>query len=187
MILRGLWNLAIGKRAGLVDFGNTKDAFYASLAPLIAFPLVGSGTMALHGDWQMAIISFLSRLCAVLVLPVVAFETARILGREKLWLRAATALNWAFWIMLPVFIAAALLFSILTQSGLWQEAAFGFSFSLAGLYLLWNRWFILRTALGLGTWQAVLAVLVAGVAAGACTMLPLAFGFWPSMAQATSF
>ncbi|MDD2704863.1 MAG: hypothetical protein PHU07_05970 [Acidocella sp.] len=178
--------MAKGKRPGIIEFGNTKEAFYASLAPLIAFPLVGSGTTALHGDWQLAIVSFLSRLCAVLVLPLVTFEVARILGREKLWLRAATALNWSFWIMLPVFIIAALLFSIMAQAGMTQVAAFGVSFSLAGLYLLWNRWFILRTGLGLGIWQAVLVVVIVSIGAGACTFLPLAFGFWPDTSQIPS-
>jgi hypothetical protein len=183
MILRGLWKLAKGDRLGIIEFGNTNDAFYASLAPLIAFPLVGSANMALHGQWQLAIVSFLSRLCAVLVLPLVTFEAARILGREKLWLRAATALNWSFWIMLPVFIVAVVLFSIMAQSGLTQEVAFGASFTLAGLYLLWNRWFIMRIGLGLGIWQAVLVVALVSLAAGACTFLPLAFGFWPDTSQ----
>jgi hypothetical protein len=186
MILRGLWQLASGKRPGITEFGGTIEAFYASIAPLIAFPLVGAGVTALHGDWRLALISLLSRVCAVLALPLVVYETARLLGREKLWLRTATALNWAFWIVLPVFMLVVLLFATLAQTGLDQNSAFGISFGLAALYMLWNRWFILRAGLGLGGWQAVLVVVVAGIAVGSCTLLPLAFGFWPDNVQLSS-
>ena len=42
MILRGLLLLARGGRAGMKEFDNSADALAASLAPLIAFPLVGA-------------------------------------------------------------------------------------------------------------------------------------------------
>ena len=38
MILRGLLMLAKGDKAGLDEFGNSLEAFTASLAPLIASP-----------------------------------------------------------------------------------------------------------------------------------------------------
>jgi hypothetical protein len=49
MIMRGLWLLARGRRAGIAEFGNSTDALAASLAPLIAFPLVGAAVAGLQG------------------------------------------------------------------------------------------------------------------------------------------
>ena len=98
MILRGLLLLARGQKSGIKDFGNSADGFTASLAPLIAFPLVGAGISALGGQWQLAAIGLLSRLCAVLALPLITYEFARRTGREALWLRTATALDWSFWL-----------------------------------------------------------------------------------------
>ena len=38
----GIWQVARGRAEGLARFGSTTQAFLASLAPLIAFPLVGA-------------------------------------------------------------------------------------------------------------------------------------------------
>ncbi len=73
MILRGLWRLAKGDAAGIKEFGGGLDNFYASLAPLIAFPLVGALVTAMQVDWRVAVLSFLARLCGVLVLPVLVY------------------------------------------------------------------------------------------------------------------
>ena len=56
MILRGLFLMARGAKSGIKEFDNSMDAFTASLAPLIAFPLVGAGVSALGGQWQLALI-----------------------------------------------------------------------------------------------------------------------------------
>ena len=82
MIFRGLLLLARGKKSGIKDFANTMDAFTASLAPLIAFPLVGAGISVLGGQRQLAAIGLLSRFCGVLALPVITHEFARRTGRE---------------------------------------------------------------------------------------------------------
>ena len=48
-ILVGIFRLARGRADGLGQFGATREAFLASLAPLIAFPLVGGVLMILGG------------------------------------------------------------------------------------------------------------------------------------------
>ncbi len=183
MILRGLWRLAKGDAAGIKEFGAGLDNFYASLAPLIAFPLVGALVTALQVDWRVAVVSFLARLCGVLVLPVLVYEFARFYGREPMWLRAATALNWSFWALLPVLLVGAFLGAILAQMGLPMRTAELATMGVMGAYLLWYRWFILRAGLGLNGWRAALIVLVSGTLIALFTVVPVALGLGPDPAQ----
>ena len=70
------------KKAGLLLFGATREAFLASLAPLIAFPLVGGALMVLGGGGLEAFTDLLATLCALLAPPVLSFEVARFWGRR---------------------------------------------------------------------------------------------------------
>lgn len=173
MILRGLWLLARGRRAGMKEFESSADGFTASLAPLIAFPLVGGALSVLSGDWQSGVISFLARFCAVLALPLIVQEFARRTGREALWLRTATALDWSFWLLVPMLFVAALAGSLLVELGLPMTQAEHAAFGLIGLYLLWLHWFILRCGLELRVLPAVALVAVSSVAIGLLTMGPM--------------
>jgi len=173
MILRGLLLLARGKPSGIAEFGNSLDGFTASLAPLIAFPLVGAVVTVLGGQWQLAIIGFLSRLSAVLVLPVITYEFARRTGREALWLRTATALDWSFWILLPLLCVAALAGALFVEAGLPLDAGGYVALAIMVGYLLWYRWFILRAGLGINRLQAALLLGVSSLAIAVCTAGPL--------------
>ncbi len=179
MIMRGLWMLARGQRDGMKEFSATSESLTASLAPLIAFPLVWQGMTALQGAWRSALIAFLVQLCAALTLPLVTYEMARLFQRQPLWLRAATALNWSFWIGAAVSILAIILAGGLAQAGTPPGLALTGILGLAGGYLLWNRWFIVRAGLALGGWQAVLVTLLTLLASGACTGLAILLGYGP--------
>jgi hypothetical protein len=173
MILRGLLLLARGQKSGIKDFGNSADGFTASLAPLIAFPLVGAGISALGGQWQLAAIGLLSRLCAVLALPLITYEFARRTGREALWLRTATALDWSFWLLIPLLFVAAFAGALLVEAGLAMALAeYGALGFMAG-YLLWYHWFVVRTGLGLSVLQAVLLVALSSLVVAAFTAGPV--------------
>jgi hypothetical protein len=176
VIVRGLWRLAKGERAGILEFGAGVDNFSASIAPLIAFPLVGAVLVATQGDWKLAVVSFLSRFTGVLVLPWLTYEFARLFGREHLWLRTAVTLNWSFWVMPPVLVLAAVLGAVFETAGLSQGEAARVALALMVAYLLWFRWFTLRAGLGLNVWQAVLVVVVSSLAVGALTLLPFVLG-----------
>lgn len=173
MIVRGLFLLARGKAEGIKEFGASMDNFTASLAPLIAFPLVGAAILAMEGDWKFALVSFFSRMCAVLLLPLMVYEFARRLGREALWLRAASALNWSFWMILPVLFIAAFLGALLVQFGVAMQEAEYFVLGFAGGYLLWYRWVIVKAGLALSSAQAVGFVAVSSVLIGALTVVPV--------------
>jgi hypothetical protein len=172
VILRGLFLMARGAKSGIQEFDNSMDAFTASLAPLIAFPLVGAGVSALGGQWQLALIGFLSHLCAVLALPLITHEYARRTGREALWLRTATALDWSFWLLVPLLFAAAIAGAVLVQFGVPMVGAEYVALGLMGVYLLWYHWFIVRTGLVLGRGQAAFLVAITGLAIALCTAGP---------------
>ncbi|OYV37947.1 MAG: hypothetical protein B7Z80_11460 [Rhodospirillales bacterium 20-64-7] len=173
MILQGLWLLARGQRAGIKQFGNSYDAFTASLAPLIAFPLVGGVLSVLSGDWQSGIIGFLARFCAVLALPLIVHAFARRTGREALWLRTATALDWSFWLLVPMLFIAAVAGAVLVELGLPMTLAEQAAFALIAAYLLWLHWFIMRCGLELRVAPALLLVALSSFAIGVLTMGPV--------------
>ncbi len=160
-IVLGVVRLARGRADGIRQFGSTREAFLASLAPLIAFPLVGGILMLLGGGGLEALLDLLATLCALLAPPVLSFEVARLWGKEAAWLRFATAFNWCQWII-PVVLSLLLLIG-------GTLAAFGLPRSVARMiivlglicYGLWLHWFLARHGLGLSRARA--AVMVLGV------------------------
>lgn len=173
MILRGMVKLARGNPKGFEEFGATPEAFTASLAPLIAFPVVGALLMAIASGWKMALLGLLSRLCSVLILPVLTYEFARLFGRQSQWLRTATAMNWCLWLLIPAMFVAILLGVIAAEIGAPQPLAEFGTLMLAGLYLLWNRWYIFKAGLEVNGWRAGGIILVSLVLGALFTLLPI--------------
>lgn len=157
-IVVGIVRLARGRADGLLQFSATREAFLASLAPLIAFPLVGGILMMLGGGGLDALADLLATLCALLAPPVLSFEVARWWGREDAWLRFATAFNWCQWII-PILLSLLLLiFGTLTMVGLPADIArAGVLLGLVG-YGLWLHCFLARHGLGLSWPRAGLMV-----------------------------
>jgi hypothetical protein len=160
-IVLGIARLARGRADGLRQFGATRDAFLASLAPLIAFPLVGGALVLLAGGGLGALSDLLATLCALLAPPVLSYEVARLWGKEAAWLRFATAFNWCQWVIPVIGSLLLLALGILIGLGLPRE------FARAGVVLgivaygLWLHWFVARHGLGLSILRA--AVMVLGV------------------------
>ena len=171
-ILRGVFMLARGNKAGIAEFANTGDGLSASLAPLIAFPLVGGGIIAYSGQPKLAAIAVLSRVSGVLALPVITHAYAKFLGREHSWLRTATALNWSFWLLIPLLFAGAFTGAMLVTAGMPDLKAEESVIILLGMYMLWLHWFTVRTGLGLSTAQAIGLVILSNVAIGLLTFGP---------------
>lgn len=173
MILQGIAKLARGNPKGFEEFSATPEAFTASLAPLIAFPLVGALVTALDGGWKMALLGLLSRLCSVLILPVLTYEFARFFGRQSQWLRTATALNWCFWLLIPAVFVAIFLGIIAAEIGIPLQLAELGTLGLAGCFLLWNRWYIFKAGLRINGWRAAVVILVSLILGALFTVLPL--------------
>jgi hypothetical protein len=167
-VLLGIVRLACGRADGLAQFGDTRQAFIASLLPLIAFPLLGEVLVAMHGG-AASLIDLLATICALLAPPVLSFSFARRWGREALWPRFATAFNWCQWAIPAVAVLLLLGVSLLIALGVPNEAAGHlWILGLAG-YGVWLHWFLARRALDLTIGRAVL--LVVAVNAGTVAMV----------------
>ncbi len=131
----------------------------SSLAPLVAFPLVGSVLMMLGGGGLGALSDLLATLCALLGPPVLSFEVARLWGREAPWQRFATAFNWCQWVIPVIGILLLMIFAMFVGFGL--PRAFARGGVLLGIiaYGLWLHWFVTRHGLGLSGLRAALMVI----------------------------
>jgi hypothetical protein len=151
--------VARGRAEGIDMFAGTSQGFLASLAPLVAFPLVGTALLLLDGDGTPAITNLLSTIAVLLAPPVLSFELARLWGRQARWLRFATAFNWCQW-LLPMLAAVLLLvLGMLSQAGLPENAATVALVLGLGGYALWLHWFLARHGLALSRVRAALLVL----------------------------
>jgi hypothetical protein len=171
-IVVGVMRLARGRADGIAQFGATREAFLASLAPLVAFPLVGGALMLLGGGGLAALSDLLATLCALLAPPVLSFEVARLWGREAAWPRFATAFNWCQW-AIPI-LGSVLLMVLAILIGLGLPRPIARMMVVLGLvaYGLWLHWFLARHGLGLSRLRAALLVLVVNVATVVIVMGP---------------
>ena len=158
-VLRAIFMVARGRVAGIGLFSDTPQGFLTSLAPLIAFPLVGSILMLLRGGGARSLVDLLATLCALLAPPVLSFQFARMWQREALWLRFATAFNWCQWALPVVAYLILLVMGVGMSLGLAdRSASIGLILGL-GFYWLWLHWFLARNALQLSGLRAALLVL----------------------------
>jgi hypothetical protein len=158
-ILVGILRVARGRRDGLTQFGSTPQAFLASLAPLVAFPLVGGVMMVASGAGVQALTDLFATACALLAPPALSFELARFWGREAHWLRFATAFNWCQWILPLVGSALLIVLSTAIAVGLSEHAASVALIIGLGCYALWMHCFLARYGLDLPAGRAALLVL----------------------------
>lgn len=154
-ILVGIVRLALGRADGLAPFQGTPAAFLSSLAPWLAFLIVG-GALRLVGSESPAEVlrDALGAVSGLLAPAVLSHVLASAWGREPAWLRYSVAFNWCQWAIPAALAAALLLLGLAVTSGVPYEAA-GIAAMLAfGFYALWLHWFLSRTALGLGKARA---------------------------------
>ena len=171
-ILRGIALIARGRRDGLDQFGDYPQDFLASLAPLIAFPLVGGLLMLAGGQPQAAASGFLTALVALLAPPVLSYEPARWWRRQDHWLRYATALNWCQWIVPVLGIILLTLVFPLVQSLASARAAGMVVIGLLVAYGLWLHWFIARHGLAISPLRAALLVVLVNLTTAVLVFLP---------------
>ncbi len=103
---------------------------------------------------------------------------ARLWRRADRWQRYATASAWSVWLVVPVYLPAMLLASVLLQMGLGHDAAGRAAMLLLAGYFLWLQWFMAWKGLAIGRFKAVLTVLA--LTAGSSL---LAAGLQPLLAQ----
>ena len=171
-ILLGVLLLARGRADGILQFGDSSQAFLASLAPLIAFPLVGSILMLTEGGGLEAVADLLATLCALLAPPVLSYEPARLWHRQDRWLRFATALNWCQW-AIPVMAIGLMVVVYPILAGVFSVRIAGFCvIFLLAAYALWLHWFLARHGLELSVFRAALLVVIVNVGTVVLVMAP---------------
>jgi hypothetical protein len=176
-ILLGIVRLARGRADGLAQFGSTRQAFLASLFPLIAFPVLGETLVALHGGVP-SLSDLLATLCALLAPPVLSYSLARYWGREALWPRFATAFNWCQWAIPAIAFLMLLAVSLLIALGVPNDAAGHlWILGLAG-YGVWLHWFLARRGLDLTALRAVVLVVTVNATTLAMVVGPLVIAGW---------
>jgi hypothetical protein len=171
-ILVGILQIARGRPDGLACFGSSTQTFLSSLAPLIAFPLVGAALGAFTDGPRRALTDLAMTLCALLTPAVVSYELARIWKRADEWLRFATAFNWCEWI-LPVLACLIMLpLGVAISLGLTEDVASPLLVGCLGIYGLWLHWFLARNALALSRFRAVAFVFLVNLGTAVVVLGP---------------
>lgn len=161
--LRGMLRVARGRVDGLELFGATPQAFLASLAPLVAFPLVGAALMLTDQGAVRAATTLLFTVVAQLAPPVLSHAVARAWGREAYWLRYATAFNWCQWALPLAAMALLIVLQLGLYAGLPEEVADVVLLGGLAAYALWLNWLLARYGLALSRWRAAGMVVVTTV------------------------
>ena len=163
-VLIGMARILRGRADGIACFGNTPQAFLASLAPMGGLMLAGVVEGLAQGDGLSALTELLPLLCALLAPPVLSYEVARLWQRESAWLRFATAMNWCQ-LLLPCMAMVLLIgLGVARVAGLPDSAASALFAIMLGAYALWMNWFLARHGLAISGSRA--ALLVVGVNLG---------------------
>ncbi len=171
-VMVGILRVARGRADGVACFGATAQAFLASLAPLIAFPLVGAGITAFTEGPRRALSGLAMTLCALLTPAVLSFELARLWHRPEKWMRFATAFNWCEWTLPALACLVMAPLSLAIGAGLDANAASLVLVGCLGLYGLWLHWFLARKALALSGFRAGLMVCLVNVGTVAAVLGP---------------
>jgi hypothetical protein len=171
-ILVGILRIARGRPDGIECFGSSPQAFLSSLAPLVAFPLVGAVLAIFSEGPRRALVGLAMTLCALLTPAVVSYELARIWKRADAWVRFATAFNWCEWI-LPVLACLIMVpLSVAIGVGMTENVASLVLVGCLGSYGLWLHWFLARKALSLSVSRAVVLVVLVNLGTAVAVVGP---------------
>jgi hypothetical protein len=152
--LLGMARLARGRVDGLAQFGDTPHAFLASLAPLLAFPIVGAALMLTTDGPIRALATLFATVVAQVAPAVLSHALARAWGRERQWLRYATAFNWCQWALPLAAMALLIVQQFAIQLGLPEAAADQLLLVGLAAYGLWLNWLLARHGLNLSRGRA---------------------------------
>ena len=171
-VIVGILRIARGRADGIDFFGSSPQAFLSSLAPLVAFPLVGAILGMFSEGPRSALTGLAMTVCALLTPAVISYELARIWKRSEAWVRFATAFNWCEWI-LPVLACLVMVpLSVAISAGMSEATASLVLVGCLGLYGLWIHWFLARKALGLSGFRAVALVFLVNLGTAVVVMGP---------------
>ncbi|MGD0105110.1 MAG: hypothetical protein ABSC06_13865 [Rhodopila sp.] len=171
-VLVGILRVARGRADGVGYFGSSPQAFLSSLAPLVAFPLVGAALGLFTEGPIRALTGLAMTVCALLTPAVLSYELARFWRRADVWVQFATAFNWCEWI-LPVLACLVMVpLSVGISAGMTETTASLVLVGCLGVYGLWLHWFLARKALALSGFRALVLVLLVNFGTAVVVMGP---------------
>ncbi len=162
-LLRGIFEVAIGRASGLEKFAATPRHFLLSLYVLLTVPALSALVLAAKRGLGDALSILLLLVCALLAPAVISHFIARLWGREALWLRFATVFNWSRFAIVTVFAGMLALTVVLVGVGVSSDGAAEFMVLAVSSYSLWLEWFIARHALRLSGGRAIVIVLAMNI------------------------
>ena len=168
----GAAQLAIGRGEGMQRFGDTPQAFLSSLAPLVAFPIVGALMLSLDGSGVDAITTLLLTVVAQLAPAVLSHAVAVRWGREGDWLRYAVAFNWCQWAIPLAAIVLLMVMQVAGLAGLPDAAAANILVVALALYGIWLHWTLARKGLLLGRVRSIVLVVLVNAGTVALVLGP---------------
>ena len=170
-VLRGILLVVRGRRDGMGQFGASREAVLAALAPIAAFLIVGA-LLGVAGGGVRGLTGVAAISIGLLAPLVLSFEAARWLGRAAEWPRFAAAFCWCQWAAPLVLIGMLMLMTLLMAGGVSGDAAELTAVLVTFAYGLWLNWFLARHALQISPWRAVAVVATVNLLTGALIMLP---------------
>ncbi len=166
----GLRRLAVGDATYLDCFGAGNAAYLASLAPLLALPLVSGLLLFIDGKFVQGAIALVAAACNVLAPPVIAHAFCKAWDREAPWARFATVLNWSRWLLIGQLLLVLMLVG--AMDGLAGGALAAVPLLGFAAYAFWLNIFLARTALSLSLGRAIVLTLTIGIGTAAVSLLP---------------
>lgn len=171
-VVIGILRVGRGRADGLLCFGANGQAFLTSLAPLLAFPIVGAVIGMASQGVVPALTGLVMYVCALLTPAVVSYELARRWGRADDWPRFAAAFNWCEWILPLLASVLVIPVSIAVGMGIDPHLASLVLFGLLAAYGLWLHWFLARKALSLSNLRSIIMVVVVNAATALVVIVP---------------
>lgn len=168
-VIQGLLLLGRGRPEGLAEFDVSVQGFLTSLAPWVAFLLVGALLVGVHDRPVAGLTDVAVALCWLLMPTVLAERLAWWWDREPGWLPFVTATMWCKWLVPAVYAAGLAVTSVALAAGLPERASGILVVGLMSAYLLWLNFFLARTALSLSRLRS--AVLVGATLCGYVALL----------------
>lgn len=171
-VLGGMTRLARFRIDGFASFAATPQAVLNSLAPLLAFPLVGAAAGMLGDLGMAALVDFLATVVALVAPLVISHEFARRWGRLPEWPRFAVASNWCQWVLPVVAVVLAIGLMVLSSFGLPLKPMLVALLAAIICYGIALHWFLARHGLRISRTRAVLLVLATDLGTGALVLVP---------------
>lgn len=172
-IFIGIARLARFRSDGFAHFSATTQGVANSLAPLLAFPLVGAVLQLAQGQGHAALADLLATIIALLAPLVLTHALAARWGRQAEWNRYATASNWCQWALPAMFVAMLMAMFLLASMGV-VVGPEGSVIVLLGVvgYGIALHWFLARRGLDLPRGRAMVLVLVTDISTAALVLAP---------------